>query len=91
MDSSPETSPSVARPFKIQKLQIGSPPLEHSFSEFQSCAKSRPSGTYHQHPQEEEQPAQNQESQPMDPNTEDLVADPFFYYQEDHVQESINH
>jgi hypothetical protein len=88
MDSQSSPSPSIARPFKIQKLQIGSAssefrPVFHQYDE------PRPSHSRHQSPQENQEPVQNQEFHQSENGIDDSTSDPFFYYQDSHVQDSI--
>lgn len=79
------------RPLKLQKLQVPTSPhfefgstSHNNFDEGTSRGHQRPN-------QESPEPAQNHDSQQQDYNTtEDTSTDPFCYYQDSHVQDSID-
>jgi hypothetical protein len=86
--SNPQTTDTnmVSRPYKIQKIQI---PSSNQIGLFTNYQPHQPHGEgsseYHhqQFPSQEElAPAQDQQ--------EEDTNDPFFYYEDTHVQDSIN-
>lgn len=89
MEQETTQSPALARPFKIQKLQTGFPMPGEGFTDFQHADEiGSTSNTNHQH-QAEVLPAHNQDHQENPSERENQSEDPFFYYQENHVEESI--
>lgn len=83
-------SPMVARPFEIQKLQLGAAP-QVFLLEYSPFYEASSSHSFQEPNQDFQIPAQNTEFQQTETVTEGNSSDPFFYYQESHVKESIKH
>ncbi|AES73550.1 DUF4283 domain protein [Medicago truncatula] len=79
------------RPLKIQKLQLPtSSQFEFGYNP-NYISEEGPSGASQYNNQEQPEPAQNHNDHNQDSNfTEENTTDPFCYYQESYVQESIN-
>jgi len=83
--------PTTSRPFKIQKLQIPAPSQMFFESLPNNPYGEGTSANYQPHNQEIPEPAQNQNNQDQeDANIEENNSDPFCYYQDIHVQDSID-
>jgi hypothetical protein len=83
------SSPAVSRPFKIQKLQVGSA-AQNFIPETYLPSGEGTSGESQYHSHEYQEPAQDTTDQQPETEEAETNSDPFFYYQESDVQENIN-
>lgn len=86
-------SGSIQRPFKIQKVHIPPPQKIGVFTSYQHNQDSG-EGTSANHQfseQEQKLPELAENTKNNEEHLEDKETDPFFFYQDSHVQDSINH